>query len=158
MATAADAPLSAAELAQLATLAGTMIPEDPGLGMPGADDLAIQADIIKTIGRDLPLARRALAALAAKSAGNLAQLDRDRREALVNDWYKAGGVATATLGRVILAAYYRDDRVLAALGHEPRAPFPRGYLVDKGDLSLLDAVRARPAFWRDDRIPPDEDR
>src|SRR5262245_36668163 len=118
MAPATDAPLSISERADLATLAGTMIPQDPALGMPGADDPAIQADIAQTIGRDLPLVRQALAALAAKSASGLAQLDRDRREALVNDWYKAGGAAAAALGRVILAAYYRDDRVLVALGHE----------------------------------------
>ena len=31
------------------------------------------------------------------------------------------------LGRVILGAYYRDDRVLLALGQEARAPFPKGY-------------------------------
>ncbi len=154
----ADAPLSDAELAQLAVLSGIMIPQDAALGMPGADDPAIQADAARTIGRDLPLVRRALAAFTARSGGNLVHLDHGRREALVDDWYKTGGAAAAALGRVVLAAYYRDDRVLTALGHEARAPFPQGYLVDKGDWSLLDAVRTRPAFWRDDRGPPDEDR
>jgi len=158
MPTATDTALSPAELSQLAVLAGTMIPADSGLGMPGADDPAIQADIARTIGRDLPLVRQALAAIATRSAGGLARLDLERREALVNDWYKAGGPATAALGRVILAAYYRDDRVLVALGHEARAPFPKGYVLDQGDWSLLDTVRLRPAFWRDDRAPPDEDR
>ena len=154
----AQPALSAAELADLGILSGTMIPQDPGLGMPGADDPAIQADIARSVGRDLPLVRQALAALEAKSAPGLGGLGRDRREALVNDWYKAGGAAAAALCRVILAAYYRDDRVLVALGHEARAPFPKGYVVEKGDWALLDAVRARPAFWRDDRVPPDEDR
>lgn len=55
------------------------------------------------------------------------------------------------LGRVILGAYYRDDRVLLALGLEARAPFPKGYVLEQGDWSLLDTVRRRPAFWRDDR-------
>jgi hypothetical protein len=59
--------------------------------------------------------------------------------------------AAAALGRVILQCYYRDDRVLLALGLEPRAPFPKGNVLEQGDWSLLDAVRARPFLWRDDR-------
>jgi hypothetical protein len=70
---------------------------------------------------------------------------------LINNWYAGGGAAAVALGRLILAAYYRDDRVLVALGLEARAPFPKGYVVEQGDWSLLDAVRKRPALWRDDR-------
>ncbi len=50
-----------------------------------------------------------------------------------------------------MGAYYRDDRVLLALGLEARAPFPKGYTLEQGDWSLLDAVRHRPPLWRDDR-------
>ena len=63
-----------------------------------------------------------------------------------------------TLGRVILGAYYRDDRVLLAIGHEARAPFPKGYDVEQGDWSLLDPVRRRAQFWRDDRTAAEGDR
>ena len=52
---------------------------------------------------------------------------------------------------MIVGAYYRDDRVLLALGLEARAPFPKGYTLEQGDWSLLDAVRHRPPLWRDDR-------
>ena len=34
---------------------------------------------------------------------------------------------------------------------EARAPFPKGYDLEQGDWSLLDAVRQRAPFWRDDR-------
>jgi hypothetical protein len=125
----ADAKLSATEIQALREIAGTMVPADAGLGMPGADDPAILTDIVRSAGRDLPLVRTGLAALAAKS---FASLDRDKREALINDWYASGGAAAAALGRVILAAYYRDDRVLVTLKHEPRAPFPKGYTVEQG--------------------------
>jgi hypothetical protein len=146
----ANTELSAAERRDLGEVAGTMVPADAALGMPGADDPAILADIAKSIGRDLPLVRQALAALKAKAAGNFVGLDRDKREALINEWYAAGGAAVA-LGRAILAAYYRDDRVLRAVGHEARAPFPKGYEVEQGNWSLLEVVKKRPAFWRDDR-------
>jgi hypothetical protein len=147
----ADAPLSAAEVRALGDIAGTMIPADAALGVPGADDPVILDDIVKSMGRDLPLVREALVAIAQKSAGAFAGLDRDRREALINDYYKSGGAAAGALGRAILGAYYRDDRVLLALRQEARAPFPRGYVLEQGDWSLLDAVRKRPPLWRDDR-------
>jgi hypothetical protein len=147
----AETGLSAAEIRDLGDVAGTMIPADPAFGVPGADDPAILVDIARSVGRDLPLVRQALAAIAAKSVGAFAGLDRDRKEALINDYYANGGAPAVALGRVILGAYYRDDRVLLALGLEARAPFPKGYELEQGDWSLLDAVRKRAPFWRDDR-------
>jgi hypothetical protein len=147
----AEPGLSAAEISDLRDIAGTMIPESPEHGVPGADDPAILYDIANSLGRDLPLVREALAAIAAKSGSAFARMDRDRREALINDYYSSGGTAAASLGRVILGAYYRDDRVLLALKLEARPPFPEGYTLEQGDWSLLDAVCKRPPFWRDDR-------
>jgi hypothetical protein len=151
MATDSSAELSAIEIRNLADISGTMIPADTALGVPGADDPAILADTAKSMGRDLALVREALAAIAAKSNGDFASLHRDSREALINAYYKIGGPAAAALGRVVASAYYRDDRVLIALGLEARAPFPKGHEVEQGDWSLLDAVRKRAPFWRDDR-------
>lgn len=151
METNISADLSASEIRELAKIAGTMVPEDPAFEVPGADDPAIMADILTSIGRDLPLVREALAAIAERSGGGFAGMDRDGREALINDYYGSGGAAAAALGRVILSAYYRDDRVLVSLKHEARAPFPHGYTLEQGDWSLLDAVRQRPPLWRDDR-------
>jgi hypothetical protein len=150
-ATATTADLSAAELDALREIAGTMIPADPGRGLPGADDPAILADIARSIGRDGQRVRAALAAIAERANGAFATLDRGRREALINDWYSGGSAAAAALGRAVLGAYYRDDRVLQAVGHEARAPFPKGHVVEQGDWSLLDPVKRRAAFWRDDR-------
>ena len=147
MATDADAGLTADERRELARLAALMIPADAALGMPAADDPAILADLVRTLGRDLALVREAVATLAPRLAG----LDLEAGERLINDWTARGGAAAAALGRVVAAAYYRDDRVLAAIGHEPRAPFPKGYEVEAGDWSLLDPVRRRAPFWRDDR-------
>ncbi|HSI02694.1 MAG TPA: hypothetical protein VLA02_18980, partial [Reyranella sp.] len=115
------------------------------------DDPVILGDIVRSMSRNVRLVRAALAAISAKAAGGFAALDRVAREALINDWYAVGGTPAAALGRLILAAYYRDDRVLLALGLEARPPFPKGYVVEQGDWSLLDGVRKRPSLWRDDR-------
>jgi hypothetical protein len=140
--------LSAPEVEALREIASTMLPAGAEHGVPGADDPAILADIVTSLGRDLPLVREALSVIAAKG---FATLDRDGREALINDYYKGGATAALALGRVILGAYYRDDRVLLSLKQEARAPFPKGYTLEQGDWSLLDAVRSRPPLWRDDR-------
>ena len=148
MATDAKTGLSSAEHAALGEIAAAMIPADTGLAMPGADDPIILADIAGSLGRDLPPVREAIADLAARV---FFSLDRDGREALINDYHAEGGEAATALGRAVLGAYYRDDRVLIALGQEARAPFPKGYVVEQGDWTLLDAVRGRAPFWRKDR-------
>ena len=48
-----------------------------------------------------------------------------------------------------VTCYYQDDRVMEAIGMEARPPFPKGYEVVAGDLSLLDPVRARGQVYRD---------
>jgi len=38
--------------------------------------------------------------------------------------------------------------VAGSLGQEPRPPFPKGHVVEQGDWSLLDPVKARKPFYR----------
>jgi hypothetical protein len=78
----------------------------------------------------------------------LADLDPARRDAVAKEFRSTGGNAAATLVRVVLQCYYRDDRVLRSLGLELRAPFPLGYTLEQGDWSLLDPVKARPQALR----------
>jgi hypothetical protein len=89
----------------------------------------------------------------ARLAGKpLAALDDIRREAVVTEFRASGGLPAATLARVILQCYYRDDRVLRSLGLELRAPFPKGHVLPEGDWSLLDPVKARPTKLRGAKI------
>ena len=140
--------LSSPERALLQDVVGTMIPADAALALPGADDPAILDDLVASLGRDLAPVRQGLADLAARG---FAGLDRDGRERLVNELARSGHAGVAAIGRVAVSAYYRDGRVLRSIGMEPGAPFPKGYTVEPGDWSLLDAVKTRAPFWRDDR-------
>ncbi len=55
----------------------------------------------------------------------------------------------SAFGALVLQCYYRDDRVMAAIGMEPRSPHPQGYDLEAGDWSLLDPVKARKPFYRE---------
>ena len=140
--------LSPREAADLCCIASIMIPADEALGVPGADDPVIFADINASLGRDLGNVREALAALAVLGGGAFSALPPARQEAVAEAFLARADAATATLGRVVLQCYYRDDRVMQSLGLEPRPPFPKGHKLEQGDLSLLDPVRARPQLWR----------
>ena len=145
----ADTPLTPAQRDDLRAIAGAIIPASMEFDVPGADDPAIQADIVATLGRDTGLVREALDELA-RLAGQrpLASLDPGRRETVALELRAKGGAAVATLTRVVLQCYYRDDRVVRSLGLEPRPPYPKGHVLEDGDWSLLDPVRARSPMWR----------
>ncbi len=139
--------LSAAEAAVLRRVAGIMIPASNTFGVPGADDPLIFADIVRSLGRDTAEVRTALAAL----GGGFCELDGVQAEAVAGAVLGRDDRVSAALGRAVLQCYYRDDRVLEALGLEARAPYPKGHVVEQGDWSLLDVVRERSPLWRDDR-------
>lgn len=135
--------LTAAQRADLRTVAAMIVPESAEYKVPGADDAVIQADMIATLGRDTALVAQALDHLAQLAGKPLAELDDSRRDAVALEFRSRGGAAAATLVRVVLQCYYRDDRVLRSLGLELRAPFPKGHVLPDGDWSLLDPVKAR---------------
>jgi len=145
---AADTFLTAAQQDDLRVIAGLIIPASMEFDVPGADDPTIQADILATLGRDAALVCDALDQAARFAGAPLATLDPAQREAVARELQAAGGAAVATLARVVLQCYYRDDRVVRSLGLEPRPPYPKGHVLEDGDWSLLDPVRARPPFWR----------
>jgi hypothetical protein len=140
--------LTSAQRDDLRVVAGMMIPPSDEYKVPGADDAAIQGDILATLGRDTKPVAAALDHIARLAGQPLAALDEAKRWALVTEFRANGGAPAATLARVILQCYYRDDRVLRSLGQELRAPFPKGHVLPDGDWSLLDPVKARPAKLR----------
>lgn len=141
--------LSAAELRDFRRLAGFMVPASGEFGVPGADDEAIFADIVRSLGRDFDAVRLALADLRRISGGPFAGLGDTTAEEAAMALLNQRGPVTAALGQAVLQCYYRDWRVYRALGREHRPPFPKGHVVEQGDFRLLDAVRGRPRMWRD---------
>jgi hypothetical protein len=140
--------LTAEQIRDLRALAGTIIPPSATYDVPGADDERIFNDIFRSIERDRDDICRALAHLVTLAGGAFADLEPARRIEVAATFREAGGAPLAALVRVVLLCYYRDDRVMRSLGQEPRPPFPKGHIVEQGDWSLLDPVRARPRMYR----------
>ena len=114
--------LSPAETDTLHRIAGMLLPPSEEYGVPGANDPLILADIIRSIGRDAANIRAALA--------ELAPLRQDADIAS----FVSGTASGATLGRVILQCYYRDDRVLHVARPGTAAAVPEGAHAGTGRL------------------------
>ncbi|HJU17122.1 MAG TPA: hypothetical protein VJ770_11710 [Stellaceae bacterium] len=143
------AELTPAELRDLRRLAAFMVPASAEYGVPGADDEAIFADIVRSLGRDRDAVRNTLVLLRESAGDGFAGLDEAKAEAAARALLSRESPAVTALGRAVLQCYYRDDRVMRALGLDPRPPHPQGRVLEQGDWSLLDAVRSRPRMWRD---------
>jgi hypothetical protein len=143
------AQLTPAEAGDLRRLAAFMVPASAEYGVPGAGDEVIFVDIVRSLGRDKDAVRKALAMLCEIAGGDFAGLDEAKAEEAAMTLLGCGDPVVTALGCVVLQCYYRDDRVMRALGREPRAPFPQGHVLEQGDWSLLDRVRGRPTMWRD---------
>ena len=142
-------PLSAEEQRALRALVGVIIPASAVHGVPGADDDLIFADIVATIAPDTALVRAALGRLDALAGGCFADLDAAQRLVVALKFRDAEATPLPPWVSVTVQCYYRDDRVMQALGMEARPPFPGGFEVEQGDWSLLDPVRGRAKLYRD---------
>lgn len=140
--------LSAAERNCLRCIAGHMIPACAQLGMPGADDPVILADMTGSVRRDTEALRRLLGRVDQAAGGTLSALPPEGQSPLLSRLRIEDPAAFSVVEAVVVRAYYRDDRVLRSIGMEPRPPFPLGYALPETDWSLLDPVRARGSICR----------
>lgn len=136
------------EFACLARLAGIMIPASDALGMPAADDPAVLAEMVTSIGNDLSELKLALDfVMEAVGASMPDRKDHDFLR-LIAELRNERPAAFGVIEAVVARAYYRDPRVLTALGVSPQPPFPAGFSIEQTDWSLLDPVKARGPIWR----------
>lgn len=145
----APAALQDAQRRALRRVAALMIPASEEHGVPGADDEAIFADIVRSLGRDADAVRAALGRLDELADGVFADRPDVEQRAAAQRLREGEPALAAALAAVVVRCYYRDDRVMRSLGMEPRPPFPKGFDVEQGDWSLLDPVRARGRIYRD---------
>ncbi len=135
---ASDHPLTRQEQALLQKLCRLIVPADAAYQVPGADDPSIFADILQSVRTNLEPIK-----LGIDIASGL-DVPIEQATPMLE-----GRAELAPLVSIVMQCYYRDDRVMEALGMEARAPFPKGYEVPQGDWSMLEAVQARGKIWRD---------
>jgi hypothetical protein len=145
----APATLQDAQRRALRRVAALMIPASQEHGVPGADDEAIFADIVRSLGRDADAVRAALRRLDELAGGAFADRPDEEQRSAAQRLREGDAALAAVLATVVVRCYYRDDRVMRSLGMEPRPPFPKGFDVEQGDWSLLDPVRARGRIYRE---------
>jgi len=148
-----NTPLSRAQHETLTVVLNLIIPPSDDGRMPGAAEYDVWGYI-----------RDAASSLAAVIPKQLDQLDRHARgrlgkrlaslnehdaQAMVDEIRAVEPEFMADLARQTVCCYYQQDRVLTAVGMEARPPFPKGYEVKSGNLSLLDPVRRRGKVYRD---------
>ncbi len=148
-----DRGLSGPHRATLVSFAGTVIPASGEFGVPGADDDVIAGDLVASAegsAGEIGAALAALEALSKERHGDaFAALDEAARLAVATAFRDANRALAAPLISLVAQCYYRDERVMEALGMEPRPPYPEGFELEQGDWSLLDPVRRRAKMVRE---------
>lgn len=140
--------LTPTETDRLRLLAAAMIPASAADGLPAADDPAIFQQILIEVAYDVAGVREALGLIEAVAGKSFDSMPAPQRTRIAEIFRARHPEVALRVAGVVVRAYYRDDRVMKAIGMEPRSPFPKGFEVEQGDWSLLDPVRKGPARYR----------
>jgi hypothetical protein len=143
--------LTTGERAALACVLDAIIPPSADGRMPGAGAAGIAAHVEAVL--------RTLPDLHAMVLEGLRDLDTQARQQHDRSFVEIGADERAALVAMqgfsyalvphAYVGYYQQDRVLEAIGIDPRPPHPEGYAVPPSDLSLLEPVKARGPGYRD---------
>ena len=148
-----DNPLSEDQRRVLSIVLDLIIPASEDRQRPSAAAVDVLGYIRETESQTLDDLRAELDRLDAEafeSQGEaFASLDPATRKALVDAVREREPHFLRTLAMQTVTCYYRDHRVVEAIGVGARPPFPRGYEVPSGDLSLLEPVRQRGRIYRE---------
>lgn len=148
-----DRPMTATQRALFEIVVDMIVPASADGMKPSAAEVGVLDFIAARQPGDLPAICRDIDRLdvAARERHGAGFTDTDA--ASRTDVVEAMRADDATFLRNLaihtVTCYYQDGRVLAAIGLEPRAPFPKGYEVVAGDTDLLEPVRRRGSIVRD---------
>ena len=146
-------PLTASEQATLDIVVNLIVPPSADGRLPGAAEYDVWSHVLGFRPELAPGIRAELAeanAFAEDEHGQpLAALPPDVAAAAIAALREARPKIFASLARQTVTCYYQQDQVLEAIGMPARPPFPLGFEVPRGDLSLLDPVKARGKMYRD---------
>ena len=148
-----DNPLSAAQRRTLNSVLDLIVPASADGAKPSAAEVGVLDYIRDHEAATLPALGNQIGRLEKEAQEQhgvaFADLDAASRQALVDAMRAADPALLRTLAVQTVTCYYQDERVLEAIGLEARPPFPKGYEVPAGDLTLLEPVRRRGSRVRE---------
>ena len=135
----------------LGALLNLIIPPSQDRNMPGAAEVGFIAYIQKE--NHVPWIRDGLLSIVDSSheqyGGEFSALTGSEQTQLIDELRRGLMRFFIRLTNLVMECYYQHDQVLEAIGLEARAPFPEGYSVTEGDLTLLEPVSQRVKLYRD---------
>ena len=150
---AADKSLTPERRETLRALVDMLVPASDDARMPAAADMPTVLQHVEQFAAAQPVVRDGLDRLQegaqARHGAGFATLDRANRATLLEEFAARRRDVLQRLAIEVVTCYYQQDRVLEGLGMEARPPYPDGYQVVSGDLTLLEHVTARGRIWRD---------
>ena len=145
--------LSAIQRIALEVSLNLIIPPSEDGRMPGAAEYDVFAYLCEFAPQALPALLGELDELEgiaqAQHQASFSSLGDGQAKAIIDERRAANPQFMSELARQTVSCYYQQDRVVVGIGMQARPPFPQGYEVHIGDLSLLDPVRARGQVYRD---------
>lgn len=135
----------------LIALLNLIIPPSQDGKMPGAADVGFLAYINNE--NLFPWIREGLLSIVEESHNNYGQeflaLSGSEQTQLIDKLRRRFFRVFSRLTTEVIKCYYQHDHVLKAIGLDARPPFPQGYLLEEGDLTLLEPVYERGKLYRD---------
>jgi hypothetical protein len=135
----------------LVSLVNLIIPADEARALPAASEVGCARHVQKS--EDLGWMREGLSVLADASREQFGRelwlLTGPEQERLLKGLRRVLARFFMRLSQGVVECYYQNDRVLECIGVPARPPFPEGYLVEDGDLTLLGPVDERGKIYRD---------
>ncbi len=124
--------------------------DHPGAGEVGVADyldgaVSESADLRRLFSDGLATVRT----VAARNGSAFEDLDADTQDEVLRKIEADQSDFFEKLVMLTYNSYYVNPTVLESLGLEPRPPQPKGYVVEAGDLSALEAVVQRGQAYRD---------
>ncbi|MFT5391110.1 MAG: hypothetical protein ACI8PT_001302 [Gammaproteobacteria bacterium] len=145
--------LSDIEKRTLDTLVDLIIPASEDGRFPAASEFDVWGYIGSVVPQFMAQFQQELARLNAQALAEygtaLSSLPQPDAQSLAQRLRASEPGVLEALAKQVVSCYYQQDQVLVGIGMEPRPPFPLGYDVHLGDLSLLEPVRKRGQMYRD---------
>ena len=135
----------------LNVLLNLFIPPSEDGKMPGAADVGFLAYIHNE--NILPWIKEGLINIIEESHNNYGQelsaLSSSIQMELIDNLRRKFFQFFKHLTTLVMQCYYQHDDVLVKIGLEARPPFPEGYRIVEGDLTLLEPVYLRGKIYRE---------